>query len=169
MGHEDGTKWTLCNAFVMAQPKNAFICLWLYAFREYAPRGPLDWNTYSVKTPADIAMIYPEKVHIEQTRFFRPNYIELTSIYRGFYDWSNKYTVHMWESSIHFSYTLLGTKWENVVPQSPSEIPAGDRVRNSIQEIFRHICFNDTIINAKYGKPTVPSPSSSKCIDLHFH
>ena len=169
MGREDETKWSLCSAFVMAQPKTPFICLWLYAFRECAPRGILDWTTYNVKTPANIAMIYPEKVHIKHTRFFRPNYAELTGIYRGFYDWSKKYTVHLWESSGHFSYALLGTKWDDVVPKSPSEIPSGYRVQNSIQEIFRHICFNDTIINAKYGKPTVPSPSSSKCINLCFH
>ena len=166
MGAQEDSGKQLCNAFILAAPKTTFMCLWLYAYREYAPRFyafNFHWATYSVEAPAYIARTYPEIIHIEMNRFFRPNYKEKHHFYEGFYDWSNKYIVHLWSSSAPLHFNIPDRER---LPKSPMDIPPGHMVQNSIQEIFRHICFNETIIHAKYGKPTTHLPRESQCIDV---
>ena len=164
MGFEDDEQKHFCNAFYLAKPRTTFMCLWFYAYREYAPTKEDGWAKYSGRAPAKIARIYSNEIHIESSRFFRPNYKEMYGIYRGYYDWSNNYIVHLWTSSQN-SFDL-GIKRESVVPNSPMDIPTVDKVHNSIQEIFRHICFNETIITAKYRKPNNYLHSRSQCIDV---
>ena len=36
-----------------------------------------------------------------------------------------------------------------LVPKSPSEIPPSQNITSTLQEVFRHIYFNETVINAK--------------------
>ena len=167
MGTETDKGDKFCNAFILAAPKTTFMCLWLYAYREYAPIYYipfLHWTTYSGKAPADIARTYPEIIHVEKNRFFWPNFAEKHLIYEGFYDWSNSYIVHLWSSSLTYADYIHA--WENGVPKSPMDIPPGHKVQNSVQEIFRHICFDETVNHAKYGKPTTHLPRESQCIDV---
>lgn len=87
----------LNNGVILAQPKAAFICVWLEAYRQYNPSG-FDWNTYSVRYPFILSFMYKASVHVEEERIAKPNMHEAPGkLFSGHFDWSQHYTVHVWK------------------------------------------------------------------------
>ena len=117
--------------------------MWLYAFREYAPTEA-DWGKYAILTPGRLSTAFPQHVHVEPTRFFRPSWREADKIYKGFYDWSQNYVMHLWNK---VSKTFK-------IPQSPSEIPEVGKMTCTLHELFRYIYYNQTHVHAKERNPT---------------
>ena len=133
------TKRRLGNSFILSAVESPFVCLWLFAYREYNPKGSGAWARYSIIAPGRVAAAYPHLIHLEPKRFFQPAYYNIHKIYEGFYDWSNNYILHMWNK--------VGVK--AFIPKSPSEIPPARNITCTLQEVFRHIYFNETVIHAK--------------------
>ena len=133
------TKKSLGNSFILSETGSPFICMWLYAYREYNPRRRGAWTWYSVLAPGRVAAAYPYLIHLERRRFFQPAYYDLQKIFEGFYDWSNNYILHMWNRGAR----------KSLIPKSPSEIPPAQNITSTLQEVFRHIYFNETVIHAK--------------------
>ena len=139
LGQENPKDMTLLgSSFILSVPGSRFVCMWLYAFREYHP-GPGDWATYAIIAPGRIAKAFPHLVHTEPRRFFQPAWYDMPKIYGGFYDWSKNYILHMWNKVAN----------KKLIPKSPSEIPPIDKMKYTLQEVFRHIYFNETIVHAK--------------------
>ena len=137
----------LGSSFILAQPQSPFICMWLNAFREYAPRGKRDWGTYAIFAPGSISINFPALVHVEKRRFFRPAWFEKHMIYDGFYDWSKNYVLHMWNK----------LSANSSIPSTPEEIPTVDKMTCTIHEVFRHVYYDETVVHALLPK-TTPTP-----------
>ena len=134
------TNRELGSSFILTEAESPFVCMWLFNFREYDPKGMQDWGRYAIIAPGRIAAAYPHLIHLEPKRFFQPAYYNAgKQIYKGFYDWSNNYILHMWNK----------VSDKSSVPNSPSEIPPAEKITCTIQEVFRHLYFNETVIHAK--------------------
>ena len=141
------TKRFLGNSFIISEAESPFICLWLFAYREYNPKGHDAWGRYSIIAPGRVAAAYPHLIYLEPKRFFQPSYYNMHTIYKTFYDWSNNYILHLWNH-------VAG---KSLIPTSPTEILTKENITCTLQEIFRHIYFNETIIHAKRRNHTLPA------------
>ena len=142
LGQEKVNETTyLGNSFILTEAESPFVCLWLHAYREYNPIGYDAWERYCIIAPGRVAAAYPHLIHLEPKRFFQPAYYDMHDIYEGFYDWSNNYILHMWN--------VAADRYKALVPKSPSEIPPAKNITSTLQEVFRHIYFNETVIHAK--------------------
>jgi len=90
----------LCNAIVMAKPQNQFGRIWLDSFRDF---NPLDWNLMAVRRPLEIALQNQTKIHIEpSSSFFKYDWHHILDIFNGeVVDYSDIYTIHLWESKLY--------------------------------------------------------------------
>ena len=152
MGQEKvNTAGYLGSSFFLTEAKSKFLCIWLFAFREYNPIGYDAWERYAIIAPGRVAAAYPHLIHLEPKRFFQPSHDNTRKIYKEFYDWSNNYILHMWNRA--------GDK--ALVPKSPSEIPPAQNITSTLQEVFRHIYFNETVIHARLRYSNSPSTAQS--------
>ena len=142
----------LGNSFIMSEAESPFLCLWLFAYREYNPKARNAYVRYSIAAPGRIAAAYPHLIHLEPKRIFQPSHYAKHKIYEDFFDWSNNYVLHLWNSARNKGW----------VPKSPSEIPPAQNITCTLQEVFRHIYFNETVIHAKGRATTHSLPPGNK-------
>ena len=111
--------------------------MWLYAFREYKARRKWNWSDYATIAPGKIAIHFPEHVHVENTSFYKPSWYEVYKIYDGFYDWSQNYVLHTWNTA------TTGF----VMPDNPSAI----LTKYDVKCTFELSCYNHNMRILKHS------------------
>ena len=99
----------LCNAVILSAPGSWFVRKWLEGFdpttslwQGFRSSGhDAHWNELSVRYPAYLARLYPDRVHVVGDRaFFWPTWRaeDLHLLYRGTgTSFAEAYCVHLWE------------------------------------------------------------------------
>lgn len=98
MGRETDDK--LNNGIIVARRGATFLRLMQAAYRSYRGHNE-SWEYTPVVLPHRLAAIFPDLIHIERTSIARPNMdeAEMRRFFRGVYDWSNNYCVHVWTNN----------------------------------------------------------------------
>jgi hypothetical protein len=99
----------LCNAVILSAPGSWFVRNWLEGYdpatsrwRGFRSTGrDAHWNELSVRYPAYLARLYPDRLHVVDHRaFFWPTWTDedLHLLYRGTgTSFAESYCVHLWE------------------------------------------------------------------------
>ena len=83
-----------CGSVILGTKGSCFLRMWLNSYLDdYRIKT---WAYNSGTVPTKLAIRYPSLVHVEETRFNRPNFNELKKIYNGHFDWQRNYAVHTW-------------------------------------------------------------------------
>jgi hypothetical protein len=94
----DGTVLGLCNAFIAAPPRAAFLDAWLERYRDF---DATDWAGHSVRLPLSLSRSLPELIHVAPpSAFFTPGWEaeSLREIFEHVVDTASAYSIHLWES-----------------------------------------------------------------------
>jgi len=83
---------SLANGAVLTNKDSWFLKRW---FQEYENFDDGHWGISSVETPRALWQLFPEEIHVVEVFMMRPNWREYQMLHRGFFDWSNHYTVHL--------------------------------------------------------------------------
>lgn len=124
MGMEDVTR--LNNGILISKPHAPFISHWWNVYKSQF--NSLGWGEASIIGSSDVARQHPELIHVEETSMNRPSYFETDLIYKGKFNWSEKYSVHLWYRYHHKEYNHVSIR----------------RLKNSLGEIFRYIWYNSS-------------------------
>ena len=86
----------VANAIIVANKNSWFIQKWLYEYRNFFAGDELSLNVVlSMIVPRILSQLYPDQVHIEETRLMRPNENENSHFFKGLIDMKDHLTVHM--------------------------------------------------------------------------
>jgi len=126
------TSFGLGSGIIVARPQAPFICMWRQGYRTYIP-WPWNWANYAVWTPNKLAKAIPDHVHIEEDTLHHPNFDHSDLLFRGHYNWSRSYAMHIW-------------KRYGPVPDSPDEM---DSLDSTLGEVMRHAYYGDSALRAR--------------------
>ena len=85
---------SLGSQVIMSKKNATFLQLWYDTYRyDYRPI----WLHNALLLPANLAKKYPHLIHIEGFNFTRPNWPNRQQIFKGNYDWSTNYGMHLFE------------------------------------------------------------------------
>lgn len=83
----------LCNGVIVAAPRSKFINIWYDSYKTF---NDGQWGSHSVVIPHELAKIYPQYIHVEETGLHRPNFMERDEIYKMVISFKKKYGIHLW-------------------------------------------------------------------------
>ena len=142
------TSYGLGSGIILSQPRAAFVCMWLHAFRDYSPL-PWHWATYAVWTPHRLAHALSassaataaaqDEIYIDERHLQHPTWLRSEQLFDTVYDWSENYAVHVW-------------KRYGRVPESPDDVK---RLNTTLGQVMRFVYFGskDLILDAGETKP----------------
>ena len=87
------TARTLANGILVGRQAAPFARVWLETYRAYDPHS---WARHSTHTPHTLHALLPHLAHVEERSLVRPSWRELDAIYRGHYDWTGNYCLHVY-------------------------------------------------------------------------
>ena len=93
-------------------------------------QGELEiWAGKATQVPHNLSQLYPHLIHVEERSLGHPNWdeTEISELYRGHYNWSGNYAVHVWGRNRRFHH-----------PRSPADI---DRLDSTLGEICRLVLY----------------------------
>ncbi|ELU07691.1 hypothetical protein CAPTEDRAFT_189062 [Capitella teleta] len=112
----------LGSSIIIAKPRAPFLCHWLSAYCSYRP-FVWNWARYAVWSPHELAAQHPHLIHVEDKNLLHPSWHEPDLLFKGNYDWSENYAMHIWH---RFGY----------VPETPEEIM---HLNTTIGQVMRHV------------------------------
>ena len=84
---------------------------------------------------------YPTEIHVEHETMVRPNWKELNLLFKGYFDWSASYNIHMSGSNGRY---INGLKQSYNV--SLSSVSDFDCMENTIGELVRYVFYKNASI-----------------------
>ena len=109
-----------------------FLCVWENGYRDFhhAKQDYSVFLQYSVVTARVLADLFPDAIRVEEETMYRPtnNKEGLDQLFRGHYDWSNSYAVHIWHRHKHGD-----------VPISPEEM---DSQNSTVNQLMRRVYYD---------------------------
>jgi len=82
----------LANSIIMANKNSWFLKRW---FQEYKTFNDSIWSESSCFVPWSMWQLFPNDIHVVKEKMLRPNWEEITYMYRELFDWSENFTVHL--------------------------------------------------------------------------
>ena len=85
--------------FQAAEKGSIFVKIWLESYKNYNEKN---WSENSVAMAHRLEQIFPHLVHVEPTSFNHPTWKNFHELYRGNYDLSNNYAIHLYFKLMHY-------------------------------------------------------------------
>ena len=84
----------LANTVIMAKKGAWFLKRWYWEYK-YDFDDEV-WSKHSCFVPWSLWHLFPDKVYVQIEKMVRPNWEEVTSIYRRVWDWHENFTIHLY-------------------------------------------------------------------------
>ena len=84
----------LANTVIMARRGAWFLKRWYWEYRETFDDNV--WSKHSCFVPWSLWHLFPETVYVQLEKMVRPNWEELTLIYRRVWNWHDNFTIHLY-------------------------------------------------------------------------
>ena len=83
----------LGNGIILASTKSWFLRRW---FQEYKNFNDSRWSDSSCFVPWSMWRLFPSSVTIVKEKMLRPNWEEISYLYRELWDWKKSYAIHLY-------------------------------------------------------------------------
>lgn len=147
------TEELLANAAIIAKKDSSFLRRLFYLYSNF---DSSDFVQESMKVPMILSQLYPDEVHVEETRMMRPNHRleELRAFFHGLIDLTDHYTVHLnarWQELKEFrkergrtiaQFAVLNTTYGEVARRALW----GDPAIQDVSPWVLHPEFNNTLV-----------------------
>ena len=144
------TENLVANAIIVANRDSWFLQKWFYEYRNFYDAERSDVTSINVGlsmvVPRILSQLYPDQIHIEETRLMRPNDKETSYFFEGLIDMKDHLTVHM------------NMRWAG--KDSDRTIAELAILNTTFGEVSRLALWNDTVI--KDLSPWVLHPQFNK-------
>ena len=103
----DGQPGRLNNGVIVATKNAEFLRVWYDTYRNFTKR---EWDYHDSIVPYNLQFSHPQLVHVERGTINYPGGKELDLIYKGRYDWSRNYAIHLWYRLHEFEHSITSIK-----------------------------------------------------------